>query len=235
MGSAVCFPVEAVVFTTIAIAGILESRNLPLNMRSVRMILADVAVFGDDIIVPVDTAPRVALYLEAYGLKVNRRKSFWTGRFRESCGTDAFQGEEVTPTYLKTLIWGEVKSLRWLAQWVEFSNGLYMRGFWETARIIREKLSLCGFSIPMVSETSPAIGYHNIRGTYEWHSWDKHLHKPMVRAYTYRSKKVHDPLDGIAALRKCLTTSFNEDPKHLLETSVRSSSVSTKKRWTSSY
>jgi len=235
MGSAVCFPVEAMVFTTIAFVGIAVSRNVSLTPRRAREWANDVSVFGDDIVVPVDAAPTVAFLLEAYGLKVNYRKSFWTGKFRESCGTDAFQGERITPSYLKTLDWGDRRALNWLALWVEFSNGLYSAGFWETARIIRKRISRLGFRIPMVSATSPAIGYHNIRGTYEWTGWCSLTQQPLVKAHLHRSKRKEDPLDGIAALRKVMTTAFNEEPAHLLSSAIRSSSVSMQKRWTRPY
>lgn len=234
MGSAVCFPVEAMVFTTIVFTAVADFRGLSLTPRSARLIAPTVSVFGDDIIVPVDAAPLVAAYLEAYGLKVNRKKSFWTGRFRESCGTDAFQGEPVTPAYLKTFDFGDRHALDWLALWVEFSNTLYEKGFWETSRTIRKRIAHLGYRIPTVSATSPAVGYHNVRGTYEWQSWDKNLQRPAVRSYTYRSKRIETLLDGPAAMRKCLTTPFNEDRDHL-RSAVRSASVSTKKRWTSPY
>ncbi len=235
MGSAVCFPVEAMVFTTIVFCGVADSRGLSLTPRLARSLAKDVSVFGDDIIVPVDSAPTVVAYLEAFGLKVNYRKSFWTGRFRESCGTDAFQGEVITPSYLKTLDWDDSSTLSWLASWVEFSNSLYFAGYWETARTIRKRISRLGYRIPMVSTTSPAIGYHNVRGTYEWTGWHRDYHQPMVLAYRHRTKRVDSPLDDIAALRKVMTTSFNQDNDHLTSSAMRSSSVGTKKRWTSPY
>lgn len=234
MGSAVCFPVEAIVFTTIAIRGVADSRNLPLTHKTRKYLSSFVTVFGDDIIVPSDCAPTVIAYLEAFSLKVNREKSFWAGPFRESCGTDALDGEVITPAYLKTLQFGDRSSLDWLALWVEFSNTLYDKGYWETSRAVREKIASYGFAIPMVARTSPAIGYHNVRDTYEWSSWHTDYHKPMVKAYVTRSSKVDSELDGIAALRKTLGTSFNEDPNHLSR-ATRSSSVSTKKRWTPAY
>lgn len=233
MGSAVCFPVEAMVFITIVVAAIAECRGLSINRRTTSKILDDVLVFGDDIIVPTDCAPYVTVWLEAVGLKVNRRKSFWTGKFRESCGVDAFDGQDVTPAYLRSISFGDDGS-DWIHQWVSFSNQLYMRGFWETARAVREKLDIIVGPIPMVAGTSPAIGYTNVRGTYTVQRWDNNLHKFLVKAYCRRPVRESSPLDGIAALRKCLTTSFNEDPEHLLR-ATRSSSVSTKKRWTSPY
>lgn len=58
-----------------------------------------VSVYGDDIILPVqDVEPLVAL-LQYVGLRTNMAKSFWEGPFRESCGSDWYQGKFVTPLY----------------------------------------------------------------------------------------------------------------------------------------
>lgn len=80
MGSALCFPIEAILFYSIA-----------------RTITSDCYVYGDDIIVPTACANMVIALLEEYGLIVNREKSLLTGFFRESCGFDAFRGTEITP------------------------------------------------------------------------------------------------------------------------------------------
>lgn len=61
----------------------------------------DVAVYGDDLIVPTKSYDKVVRVLEACGFSVNPEKSFATGPFRESCGQDAFNGDPVTPIYWK--------------------------------------------------------------------------------------------------------------------------------------
>jgi hypothetical protein len=78
MGSALCFPVEAMLFWSIC-----------------RTITASVFVYGDDIIVPTEHAVACMEALESYGLQVNRDKSYYTGSFRESCGGDYYRGEDV--------------------------------------------------------------------------------------------------------------------------------------------
>lgn len=44
--------------------------------------------YGDDIIVPTPDVEAIIEAFEFCGFKINRDKSFWTGRFRESCGVD---------------------------------------------------------------------------------------------------------------------------------------------------
>lgn len=99
-GSALTFPVQSIVFSVISAGAIMHGMNLSVNYRNVQRILRQVRVFGDDIIVPNRWEPLVCEALEMCFLKVNRTKTFSTGNFRESCGMDAFQGNEVTPGYV---------------------------------------------------------------------------------------------------------------------------------------
>ncbi len=101
MGSALCFPFETMLFTVIVIQSVLKEWQLPVTRNNVMKALKRVSLYGDDIIVPTETAISVRNGLESFGLKVNSRKSFWTGEFRESCGGDYFRGTDVTPVYLR--------------------------------------------------------------------------------------------------------------------------------------
>ena len=61
----------------------------------------DIAVYGDDLIVPTKSYDAIVRVLEVCGFSVNPDKSFSSGYFRESCGCDAFDGIDVTPIYWK--------------------------------------------------------------------------------------------------------------------------------------
>jgi hypothetical protein len=61
----------------------------------------DVHVYGDDIIVPTETAARVVETLRLFGFKTNPKKTHITGLFRESCGGHYFAGTDVTPPYFR--------------------------------------------------------------------------------------------------------------------------------------
>lgn len=93
MGNATTFPVQSLVFWAICVAS-LQSQGFHQP--------GAVFVFGDDIIVPSETAPAVMADLESFGLLCNKEKSFYRGAFRESCGVDAFNGVNVTPIRWKT-------------------------------------------------------------------------------------------------------------------------------------
>lgn len=60
-----------------------------------------ISVYGDDIIIPVGMYDLSVFVLAKFGFRVNQKKSFSTGPFRESCGGHYHNGEDITPFYLK--------------------------------------------------------------------------------------------------------------------------------------
>lgn len=130
MGSALTFPVQSMVFFTIAVMGLMEARQL----KSVPHDTSCVSVFGDDIVVPTDSTPFVRDLLQAFGLKVNTRKSFSTGKFRESCGADFYDGLDVSIVRLRRDLPSSRRDCQGIAAAVSFRNFCYVRGLWNTAR-----------------------------------------------------------------------------------------------------
>jgi hypothetical protein len=104
MGSALTFPVQSIVFATLACAAIFHDRKIQgFNSGDAVVALEGVRVFGDDIIVPSENAPTLLRLLEALHFKANTKKTFLEGKFRESCGVDAYGGYNVSPTYLRKM------------------------------------------------------------------------------------------------------------------------------------
>jgi hypothetical protein len=111
MGSACCFPVEAICFWAIALAAKPRDRDYLNSLFSRRITgrtkerqkCLTLAVYGDDIIVSTPETESVIQALELCGLLVNKDKSYWKGPFRESCGGDFLNGVNVTPVRLKHL------------------------------------------------------------------------------------------------------------------------------------
>lgn len=64
---------------------------------------AEFSVFGDDIVLPKRAYDFTLRMIEKLGYEVNRRKSFNSGPFRESCGHDYFCGRFVRGVYIVTL------------------------------------------------------------------------------------------------------------------------------------
>jgi hypothetical protein len=129
MGSACTFPIQSIVFATIATFAVMQARGLGFGARSV--CAQQVRVFGDDIIIPTDAYPILTQVLTSLGLKVNESKSYSTGLFRESCGMDAFGGVDVTPAYVRQLY--KPSNHTSLKSVVECSNNFFKKGFWHTS------------------------------------------------------------------------------------------------------
>jgi len=166
MGSALTFPVEAICFYMISLAALVSSRRLfrsdgrPKSLKDYEQARKSVLVFGDDIIVPTDVVEEVTKYLGAFGLKVNSKKSFFSGSFRESCGHDYFKGTFITPVYLRH---DPPKSLRDAAafvSWVQMSNRFFRSGLWQTADKIRQYIDKI-YKLPLVSDTCAGLGWHH--------------------------------------------------------------------------
>ncbi|UJQ85229.1 MAG: replicase [Perrunavirus faecadaptatum] len=85
-----------------------------------------ISVYGDDIIVPSKLAKPLMSLLGYCGFIVNPDKSFWTGRFRESCGAHWFEGSEVTPFYCRKPLAGVQRLIWFLNQLRKWSacNGI---------------------------------------------------------------------------------------------------------------
>lgn len=130
MGSALTFPVQSLVFYAICVgAGMSLAQNKGKKAEDLARL---VRVYGDDLIVPVAWLPRVECLLEALHLKVNRQKTFAKGNFRESCGTDAFMGFEVTPC--QVLAFYSESQPSTLVSTVDTSNNLFKKGLWKASR-----------------------------------------------------------------------------------------------------
>ena len=90
MGNGYTFAVESLVFLAVCYAALKISQS-PYSIKH------DVAVFGDDIVVPQHVALLVIELLGSCGFTTNVEKTFVTGKFKESCGKDFFHGVLVRP------------------------------------------------------------------------------------------------------------------------------------------
>lgn len=120
MGSALCFPILALCVWAILYGGTTDT-----DTRE------GIHVYGDDVIVPTAYAEDAIKKLELFGLKVNRDKSFIRGHFRESCGVDAFKGNNVTPLRFRT-VWSSNPSPDAYSSWMAYANNLWDRQYYHT-------------------------------------------------------------------------------------------------------
>ena len=89
MGNGFCFPLETLVFASLCHAACISLNQKP-----------EYSVYGDDIIVRANVFDRVVQLLKLCGFTTNLQKTFSTGPFRESCGADYWEGEDVRPITL---------------------------------------------------------------------------------------------------------------------------------------
>lgn len=137
MGNATTFPVQSLLFLTVCLAAVLVKRKMPLQASSLAALKGEVAVFGDDLIVPTDSWEIVVKTLEALGFVVNAEKSYCKGFFRESCGHDYYRGNNVTPIYWKGLL---NKTPESVSMTVSMHNNFVKKFLMHTARHIGSTL-----------------------------------------------------------------------------------------------
>jgi hypothetical protein len=236
MGSALCFPVEAMVFCTIVFMGIEQALSRRVTRNDVVSFLGQVRVYGDDIIVPAVYAAAVIRKLEDFGLRVNADKSFWTGRFRESCGKEYFAGDDVSIVRCRSVPPTARQDAPELISWVSMRNQFYRSGYWRVARAIDEFLGQI-MPLPLVAESSSVLGRTSFLG-YETQKYSKFTHAPLVKGLVVNAEIPRDEsLDDFGALMKYFLkrgVDPFQDREHL-ERSGRPRSVGTKPRWASPF
>lgn len=151
MGSALTFPVQSIVFAMICVGVGLTVEPT----RSMRSLVKDVRVFGDDIIVPKSWVSLLEDTLSALKLKVNISKSFSEGNFRESCGIYAYRGYDVTPMRVRTPLGStDGRSMR---AWVDTTSNAFTKGLWRLSSWL-ERMSPQGFKPPAVDRRAAPLG-----------------------------------------------------------------------------
>ena len=237
MGSALCFPFEAMVFLTICFLGIEREQGHWFTKKSeVLEFLGQVRIYGDDIIIPVDFVHTVVDLLEHYGARVGRPKSFWNGSFRESCGKEYYAGQDVSIVKVRRVFPLRQQHAAELVSLVELRNQFYLAGNWMTAQWLDGRIERIVSHYPKILPTSPALSRYSFLG-YVSEKEDEHLHRPLVKAMVVSSRSPRDPLEGSGALLKYFLKRGVEpafDESHL-ERAGRPRNVYIKTRWVPPY
>lgn len=239
MGSALCFAFEAMVFLTVVFMGIERELRRHLTKKDIKSFFGQVRVYGDDIIVPVKYTRSVVDCLESFGFKVNLRKSFWNGKFRESCGKEYYNGHDVSITRVRRMLPTQRKHVDEIVSTVALRNHLYEAGLWRAVRYLDSLLEgLIPF--PATGELSPGLGKRSFLG-YQTEKMHSDLQMPVVKAAIVGHRIPTDKLDDYGALLKFflkreapekVDSYVNEDH---LERAGRPEFVNIKIRWVSSY
>lgn len=201
MGSALCFPFEAMVFLTLILLGIEEQLSTSLSRRTISLYVGQVRAYGDDLIVPVKHVHTVVQALESFGMKVNLDKSFWTGKFRESCGREYYAGQDVSIVKVRRLLPTQRQDASGVISMVSLRNQLYMAGLWQSCRWLDSYVRKVIHYFPDVEPSSPLLGRWCFLG-YQAEDVHPTLHSPLVKGYYVKSDLPSDSLDGPGALLK---------------------------------
>jgi hypothetical protein len=237
MGSALCFPIEAMVFLTIIFLSIEKEQGYRFTKsREFLPFLGSVRVYGDDLIVPIEYVHTVVDLLEHFGAKVGRHKSFWIGKFRESCGKDYYHGHDVSIVKARQMFPLQRQQVAETISIVSLRNQFYFSGCWDTVKWLDEQIGKVLNHYPTVEPSSSALGRHSFLG-YVSEKEHEYLHSPLVKAYVESSVSPRDHLDGPGALLKYFLKRGSDpffDGRHL-ERAGRPRTVRIKARWVSPF
>lgn len=203
MGSALCFPVLATCVWAILTAGAPDAYT---RKR--------IHVYGDDVIVPKAYALNAIELLESFGLKVNRDKSYIKGFFRESCGTEAFRGQVVTPIRFRT-VWSSHRCPHSYSSWVAYANALYDKKYFHSYRYIVDKLIKVYGGIPDQASFRGCPVLREVPEAYrpKRKRINKTLQRVEVKAWTLQPVVLQREIDGWMMLLRFFAEG-NRSPSH---------------------
>lgn len=153
MGSAMCFPVESLVFWCVAAAATYVQRGVTYEYlgsgsasKFLRSNLAEVFVFGDDVLVRRESCKFVCECFEYLGFKPNYNKTFSEGLYRESCGVDAYGGDRLDIARLQCLT---LTSMSDTYATIDLANRARQHGYVCLADYLEAQVeSYLGFGLP---------------------------------------------------------------------------------------
>lgn len=235
MGSALTFPLEAMVFLTIVFLAVEKELGRRLTRKDLKALKGKVRVYGDDIIIPADMTDPVQEMMEVFGLKINSSKSFVHGKFRESCGGDFYDGIDVGYVKVRRDLPTERGHAQEIVSTVALRNLFYQRGYWKTAAALDEVLA--GFiPFPILGPDSPGLGRLSCLPPLGERDCP-YLQRPLVKAAVVTMVLPDSSVSGTGALLKYFLKRSDEptnDREHL-ERAGRPVAINIKPRWVPIY
>lgn len=177
MGSALCFPVETLIFAAIC-----------QYVTREHGVSGDFSVFGDDIIVPTQCAEDVMITLEVLGFRANREKSFFDPEcwFRESCGAEYCDGFDVTPMRVSRKYRNQDDVVH-AGSLVDLANTAYQYNFRSLRQFFLRKMRVVGY-IPRFAPTG--LLSDNFTNYHTERRWNPSLQRIECKVTTFRAKPV---------------------------------------------
>lgn len=139
MGSAVCFPIETLVFWSLSLATMYRATNCDhrdLDRGVLFELSSSLRVFGDDIIIPRVNLEPLMSTLRSVGCIPNMSKTCSVTPFRESCGTEWFRDVPVSITRNKKVRLHENDKLDQHPFYVDLQQRFFEAGLHKSAELI---------------------------------------------------------------------------------------------------
>ncbi|DAD52370.1 TPA_asm: RNA-directed RNA polymerase [ssRNA phage SRR5466338_5] len=216
MGSALTFPVQSIVFYILCVTAGLATEGAPVSAW--KRFGKRVRVYGDDLIVPRTWVPRVMELFTELHLKVNQDKTFWNGKFRESCGMDAYDGDDVTPAYF--LQFPNEAELGSIVSTVQVSNNFLTKGLWKTsqwiARLVPRKWRQFIPVVPIGSGTFGLYSYSGYDQSSTLQRWNHDYQRYEIRSLGVFTQAGENKHEGPANLLQFFTEDPGESGRRLL-------------------
>jgi hypothetical protein len=212
-GSATTFPVQTIIFAILAVSAVIHVRGWKVDAKTIARASKEVLVFGDDTLIPEDAGRQYVEILTYCGLTVNYSKTYGTGKFRESCGVEAYDGADVTPAYF-TSPYRESDTSS-VASTVECSNNFFMKGLWHAAAALESTLDPWHRKMLRVSGPGDGrFGLTSFCGSTDSHlvrRYNKELHRDEVRALTVISVVSRTQPGGVGHYLQYFTEAPTQD------------------------
>lgn len=191
MGSALCFPIESILFA--AICQVADNNTRVGRSRDTYH------VYGDDIIVPLHAYDETVRLLTGCGFIINEQKTFYPyARFKESCGIEGLDGDDVTPIGISRKYSGltlDKSRPELVSCYVSLANQLWLKGYARARTfIVRKILELPDGYVPPFS-WSPSLGIASVRPTH-WNAlrrYNEDLQETEILVGCYSTIKDPDP------------------------------------------
>lgn len=201
MGSALCFPIETIIFASICEYVTREHR-----------VSGQYSVFGDDIIVPTQCVDQTMKTLTSLGFVVNNDKSFYRKDcwFRESCGGEFCDGFDVTPMRVSRKYASRERLVR-LAKLIELANNAFKKGYRNLRYFFVRKLRDAGFIALFAPTEVLADSYSNYHTK---RRWNRDLQRIDVKITTFHTKygdRLLDSQDESIRYRHWLESTFERN------------------------
>jgi len=195
MGSALCFPVMALVIWAILAAGTDDA-----DARE------SILVYGDDVVVETARAVHAIRHLETVGLKINRQKSCTHGFFRESCGVDAYQGRNVTPLRIRK-VWAPEPLPHLFEAYIAYANYCFDKRYYSLYWLLAEWLYATYKLIPSDDLPCEATSLRTVPDNWKKprKRYNYHLQKWQYKVLTVTSRPIEHEIDGWLMLLRFFT------------------------------